>query len=54
MDKETTIPTTSYSEDELQLNEFCQKLPPASLNRKGYCEYDEDCLCFDFGFACCQ
>jgi hypothetical protein len=55
---DSQIPSTNYS-NELQqpfksYNEISLELPSPSTSKKGMCEIEEDCLCFDFGFACCD
>jgi hypothetical protein len=52
------IPSTNYSNQQPTMfksyNEINLELPAASTTKKGMCEIEEDCLCFDFGFACCD
>jgi hypothetical protein len=49
-------PEPRPNEDEAvvdDLEEERLELPAAFQSQRGTCEYEEDCLCFDMGFACC-
>jgi hypothetical protein len=55
---DSMIPSTNYSNQTkvcyTSYDEINLELPAPSTTKKGMCEIEEDCLCFDFGFACCD